>query len=1194
MATLEIHDGAGRVQFFELSRDHPVLFGTSAACDVLLEGPGILPVHGRIRWKKGRFKVEASPDAEFVLINGHKMTTASLHQGDEMSVGPCRLFLLRVDQDGDLAASAHAVPDDGRTKVLAAPVVPAAHTGARGGSRPSARAASAREPMLENEDEWADALSMSPRRQKEDVASAPLARSWSLGRQAPSAPVEPAPARPAAWNKWLDRLKSFRSSEAPGRERIASSPLVLGLIAALLVLVGMGFWLKSIIASTIATRTFNRGVQDFDDGDYRTAIRDLDQFVAGNPQDPRVGKARVLRALANVRQYVSPEGTTWGSALEAVHAMMEQVSDLEEFRDERAELAELVIRIGEGLADRARHAADPKTLEQAESAVPLHAQVAGETAPAFLNRSRLPSKLNEARAAVRKARIRSEALATMDKALADGVAARVYDARDALLDQYADLARDKDLIAKMTAANEIIRKAVKVDPTRRAAAREPRPDPLGPPTSLVLRSSPAAAVGKSPEAPVVFALADGLGYAIDGPTGAPLWHIPLGLLTQFAPQAVPGDPTALAFDSRYNELVRLDARTGQLKWRLDLGEPVSEPPLLLVNQLAQVLPSGKLLLIELESGELKTTLNLGRPLAKAPVHDESGQHLYVVGKQDCLFVLARDPLSCVAVEYLGQTDGSIPCTPARLGQFLVIPDNESLADSRWHVLVLDHDGARVRPVQYIEVAGWTWHTPASAGPIVWATGDKGGYEAFAVGDHASKTPFRSVARLTPDSTRSGPAFALARSDRELWVASGHSGRFALDPERGSIEPKSPIAQPGPALAPIQVAGNLVVLTFQDEATGGVALLGIDADSGTIVWKTVVGAPWPAPLTAPAGSSDLSLFGRDGRAVSISPAKLAQGGFIEQVIPLPGEFVLPPGLRLQIEAGGKVLSVIVPKPLSNEIWAQDPGKPVGWRKVGLPAALAADPVVWGGGVLALGRDARAYLVDPLTARSSAEPFVPQFDRDRQGLWRRPAIIDRDTVALADQAGRVYRVELKTTPVPRLVGAGPPPLDKPIIADPVSTGGAVIVVTADEPRPLIRALAARDLSPAGSWPLEAPLAGPPVAIDDGCVVMDRAGRVIAFGRNGQRTWSIDLKAEVVGTPLVREQSIWLVTRDGKLHVCSLSDGGEQKALALGILPSGGLLKLAELTLVDAGLGTIRPLAGTPASSPKTTTNAEGPRP
>ena len=99
MATLEIHDKEGRVKYIELTRDHPVLFGTSSACDVVLSGEFIRPVHGRIRCKAKKFKVEASPDAEFVLINGHKMTTGSVRQGDEITVGDCRMFLIRVEED---------------------------------------------------------------------------------------------------------------------------------------------------------------------------------------------------------------------------------------------------------------------------------------------------------------------------------------------------------------------------------------------------------------------------------------------------------------------------------------------------------------------------------------------------------------------------------------------------------------------------------------------------------------------------------------------------------------------------------------------------------------------------------------------------------------------------------------------------------------------------------------------------------------------------------------------------------------------------------------------------------------------------------------------------------------------------------------------------------------------------------------
>ena len=123
MATLEVHDGEGRVQFVELARDHPVLFGTSVACDIVLSGEGISPVQGRIRWKKGRYRVEASPDAEYVVINGHKMTSSSLHQGDEMTVGRCRLFMLRLDETLEARPAGRPATrsDEERTRVLEGP-----------------------------------------------------------------------------------------------------------------------------------------------------------------------------------------------------------------------------------------------------------------------------------------------------------------------------------------------------------------------------------------------------------------------------------------------------------------------------------------------------------------------------------------------------------------------------------------------------------------------------------------------------------------------------------------------------------------------------------------------------------------------------------------------------------------------------------------------------------------------------------------------------------------------------------------------------------------------------------------------------------------------------------------------------------------------------------------------------------------
>ena len=105
----------------------------------------------------------------------------------------------------------------------------------------------------------------------------------------PSKPARGVAARAGASRRGVARIlgRWFPGGHtAPGRERIISSPLVIGLIVALVILIGMGFWLKSIIAMTMADRTFNRG----EARNSRTAIiaprsATLDTFMASNPED---------------------------------------------------------------------------------------------------------------------------------------------------------------------------------------------------------------------------------------------------------------------------------------------------------------------------------------------------------------------------------------------------------------------------------------------------------------------------------------------------------------------------------------------------------------------------------------------------------------------------------------------------------------------------------------------------------------------------------------------------------------------------------------------------------------------------------------------------------------------------------------------------------------------------------------------
>jgi len=674
-------------------------------------------------------------------------------------------------------------------------------------------------------------------------------------------------------------------------------------------------------------------------------------------------------------------------------------------------------------------------------------------------------------------------------------------------------------------------------------------------------------------------LADGLAYGVDAATGAPRWQVAVGLASPFPPLAVAGEaPSALVVDARSDELVRVDGRTGALIWRQALDGPAIDPPLILGNQVLQPTPDGRLLQIDLATGALRGTLKLGRKPTRTPVADDSAQHLYLLGDEGCLFVLAPDPLSCVAVEYLGHQAGSVPCPPARVGRFFVLPENHALDEGRWRVFVLDEAGTKLRQVQELTVGGWTRSTPASSGPVIWSASDRGELIAYAIGLYDAKAPFTPIARLAPGTEPEGPAFPRARTERDFWLASSRSGRFELDPERGKFTPTWTLGEAGPALAPIQSFDKLAVLAQQHDEGPGTALWGVEAATGRVRWRTVLGAGWTVPLVESASGDALTTLAADGRAVAIGREALRAGGFVEQALPKPGAFRLPATASQRVEFNGA--TVVVPGPGSGRVLVR-----VGtgeFRPVELPAPLGADAMAWGPDLLVPGADGRAYLIDPRTGASTADPYVPPFDRSRPIRWRAPVALADGAVALADSDATLRRLAVARAGRPRLVATAELKLDKAMAAGPASTGPAILVATVDG---RVRSLASRDLGPQGSWPLEAPRLFGPVVVADHAFVADAAGNVVAFAPDGRRLWSSRLRSGLPGgPPVIRGGAACFLGRDGVVERLAMADGSAVGLTRLDVFPAGSPLAAGPDLVVPTGLGTVRVLEATGGGEPR----------
>ena len=360
-------------------------------------------------------------------------------------------------------------------------------------------------------------------------------------------------------------------------------------------------------------------------------------------------------------------------------------------------------------------------------------------------------------------------------------------------------------------------------------------------------------------------------------------------------------------------------------------------------------------------------------------------------------MLAREPLSCSRCRL------SWSCAMRRsrvlrrgwAGSWS-FPENDSLYNSRLHVLLLDQDGAKVKPGsgrgrRRLDLADARKRRPDRLGAR-----RQGGLRSV----HRGRLREQGAVSL---AGQADGRFGFDRAGVRAWrgrIAScgwrrRHSGRYDLDLEQGHDRAAlRRSSSPGRPWRRFRRRESLLVMTFQDQRSGGVALWAIDPDSNAIVWKTIVGAPWAAsPIAGAVGRAFADRPRRPRGSISM-PSELGKGGFVDRGgAASRANFRCRPAGGCEFDQPARRSRPSCPKDGSNQLWVQDPAKPGHWQKVALPVAMAARADRAGETASASGpRCTRVPRSIRSTARASAEPFVPKFDRDHQGSWLPPAAVD----------------------------------------------------------------------------------------------------------------------------------------------------------------------------------------------------------
>ncbi|HVW36425.1 MAG TPA: PQQ-binding-like beta-propeller repeat protein, partial [Pirellulales bacterium] len=872
-------------------------------------------------------------------------------------------------------------------------------------------------------------------------------------------------------------------------------------------------------------------------GSYTQAIAKFDAFLESFPDNEHASKVRVDRGMAQMRQAVDA-GRNWPQTLETAKQIIGEISSEKDFKEARNELAALLPAIAEGLADQAREKLDPALVEQAHETEKLVGKYVSKELMPTQRMADVGASLALTEHLLGRDAALEETLKNIQQAIADGTPQVAYAQRKQLLKMYSDLSTNERLQQAVQSLSAAVRGQTRYVAEPKQAAKADAASPVEADVVLANRSKVGEAPGMAGE--VTYALAGGAAYAIQADNGTVLWRRFVGFDVDFLPRPVALDPASdvILVDAKRQQLLRVAAKSGELRWRSEIGEPFDAHPVIARNQVWLATRSGRLAVLDLETGDASGYLQIPQGLRVGPAFDSRGETLYQLGENSNLYVVAAQTNECREVLYLGHEPESVRVPPVAVHPYLFIAENNSASDSVLHVLKTDDKGLNVRPAHAsLPLAGHVLAPPVVAGRNLVVATDRGAIYSFEINAPDPGPPLTKVAESPAEDAAPFVRYPLLK-DAQLWVAGGGLTKFDIHAARGRLEPKWIQDEGDMFVGPPTVRGDVVFHARRKKNLPEILVSAIHAGDGARIWETQLAAPPAgAPMTGQregamtvvdaAGSlfevPSLNLNGRSVQDKALAAMSLDRP-LVEGAVPA---LLADGGLAIGAAEGQ-------PKALIADGAAN---RALHW--LSLPDPLGAAPIGFAGGLLAPGKLGQVFVLDPATGRQLIAAFQPRLQSGETFAWSNPVRLGENEVLLADGRNSLYRLGIADKPQPHLVALATAELPGPVAAPVVALAKTVYAV---DGAGQLRTYSLPDLKPGPVSPLGGAQWGPARAADR-VLVLTHGGELACFDESRQQLWKVAWPhGSLAGAPLAGKDGYLLATVSGTVFRMAADSGQE----------------------------------------------------
>jgi len=941
--------------------------------------------------------------------------------------------------------------------------------------------------------------------------------------------------------------KKRKRKKKEKKENEWDSPLLLFGGGGLVLLLILGGALVLLMKHEDADAILAKAGSDFDNGSYTQAIHQYKRFVESNPRHPEISQAKVRLGMAQLWKTV--EGSSnFITSLEIAQQVLDDIQDEEQFSLAQQDLASLLPKIANGLADLAEKEDDLEKIQQ-------FVEQANTTVSFCLNTKFIPKRFrNEGKLETIKETLHrveqsrqqnaalAEAMSNIDQAIEQSDTAAAYAIHKALVKEHSTLRGNAPLAEKVAeiSAAELLGITFSAE----SIAAETTLPSSSTVASLALAERRGKAVAQAEGGVTV--RVDGVLYNLDVADGSLRWRKFVGMAQGLDSVLLPeGD--VLVVDTVRNELYRLAGETGKLVWRQSFDAPIMRP-VALKGRLLVAEKSGKLFVLDATSGERTGYVQFSQSASAPPVVDRRSKWIYLVGGHSSVYTLSAEDFSCLGVYYLGHSEGSVSTPAASVLNKLIVAENSGAVTSRLHVLAIGSDGVLTQEIASKRLKGLVTTPLLTSKRRVVALTNAGQATVFEIGSGDESSAFTQLA--TRDAL-SGPAvtrFGIIQNNH-LWVAGTRLSKLAIT-STGSRLPLIDLDQTyeGDVFdSPLSVVGDLILHVRRPRGKAGVLVAAMDAATGKETWETALAIPPAGPpavdalkarITAATTSGAFYLLDREaiGQRVQNSAQRLRRS---RGDLPLTQAVDLGEGRLVLSAVGAKVLLHYNPSAVRSPL-----------QKVRLAGPLSTQPVPWHNGIIVPTSLGQVFFFDAETARSKAAPFQPTISPGATYDWLSPASYGtgKDSrLLLSDGKNTLFLLRLADQPQPHLAAE----TEVLLSGSPLNTRLTVFAdrVCAGSKDSRLVSFALPSLEEAEAIELDGNIVWGPYGSADRLLLATDSDELVCLDEKFKIVWRQPLAhGQPIGKPLWGEKDPWVLSSNDRLSRFSLQDGTETAHIVL----------------------------------------------